>query len=346
MQLFPRSWQQWIAALVRVGVALSAFALVAGGVLAWGQAMPGSSALGPPPALGPEGRAVRERLRADVRFLAVDLGVRHSGYPDRLRAAANRLEKGLRGPGRRVRQLPFQLGRRTVANVESEQRGVTRPSEVVVIGAHYDTAPPTPGADDNASGVAALLELARGLRGQRLARTVRFVAFVNEEPPYFQTESMGSLVYAKSCKQQGDNIVAMISLESLGYYDATPGSQTYPPFVRWLFPDRGDFLAFVGRVQGRGLVREAIGVFRAHAALPSEGLAAPTRLQGVDWSDHWSFWQAGYPAIMVSDTAVMRNPHYHKPTDLPETLDWLRFTHAVEGLRPVVAQLAGGLVAD
>ena len=183
-------------------------------------------------------------------------------------------------------------------------------------------------------------ELARLLDRSKLQRTVRLVAFANEEPPFFKQAEMGSLVYAGRCREQGVDVRAMVSVESIGYYTDEVGVQRYPPVLGWFFPAEGDYLAFVGNVSSRGIVRDAIGAFRERATLPSEGLAAPQAINGIDWSDHWAFWQHGYPALMITDTAIMRNRHYHRPTDLPGTLDYDRFTRAVTGLVDVVYALA------
>jgi Zn-dependent M28 family amino/carboxypeptidase len=197
-----------------------------------------------------------------------------------------------------------------------------------------------PGADDNASGVAVMLALARAFEQKPQRRTVRFVAFVNEEPPHFWNESMGSLHYAKACKERGDVITAMLSLESLGYYRDEAGSQKYPPIVSWFFPDRANFVAFVGDLGSRSLVRDAIGAFRASAQFPSEGAAMPAFVTGVGWSDQWSFWQVGYPGVMVTDTAPFRNANYHTANDKPDTLDYARLASVTTGLVAVVEKLA------
>jgi Zn-dependent M28 family amino/carboxypeptidase len=228
----------------------------------------------------------------------------------------------------------------TVANLEGVLEGGAKAKEVVVVGAHYDTAAGGPGADDDASGVAAMLAIARALSPSKPARSIRFVAFVNEEPPFFWNDTMGSLVYAKACKARGDAIVAMLSLEALGYYRDEPGSQKYPPIVSAFYPDRGDFVAFVGNTASRGLVHEAIGTFRSAAAFPSQGAALPSFVTGVGWSDQWSFWQVGYPGVMVTDTAPFRNPHYHQRSDTPDTLDYERLARVTEGLVAVVKKLA------
>jgi Zn-dependent M28 family amino/carboxypeptidase len=184
-----------------------------------------------------------------------------------------------------------------------------------------------------------MLALARSFAGKHPPRTLRFVAFVNEEPPHFWPPRMGSLVYAKACKARGDDNQAMLSLETVGYFRDEPGTQKYPPVVSWLYPDRGNFIGFVGNAGSRSLVRSAIGTFRANAAFPSEGAALPSFVTGVGWSDHWSFYEQGWQAIMVTDTAPFRNPNYHRPSDKPETLDYDRLARVTSGLLAVVRAL-------
>ncbi len=164
--------------------------------------------------------------------------------------------------------------------------------------------------------------------------------FVNEEPPYFQSAQMGSWVYAKACHDRDENVVAMISLETIGYYSDAPNSQHYPFPFGLLYPSTADFIAFVGNTASRALVRETVASFRRHAQFPSEGAAVPGWITGVGWSDHWAFWQEGYPALMVTDTAPFRYPHYHDSTDTPDKLDYERFARVVDGLAGVVGDLA------
>ena len=197
-----------------------------------------------------------------------------------------------------------------------------------------------PGANDNGSGPAALLELARAFAGARPARTLRFVAFVNEEPPHFQTDAMGSLVYARGCRERGERVVAMLSLETIGYYTDAPGSQNYPFPLGLFYPSEGNFLGFVGNTASEQLVFDAIGSFRRHTRVPSEGGVLDERLPGIGWSDHWSFWQMGYPAIEITDTAPFRYAHYHEATDTPDKLDYDGFARVVVGLERVIADLA------
>jgi Zn-dependent M28 family amino/carboxypeptidase len=208
------------------------------------------------------------------------------------------------------------------------------------VGAHYDSVAGTVGANDNCTGVAAVLELARLLRGRKLQRTVRFVLFANEEPPYFQTGDMGSLVYARQLRRDRVQVSVMISLETMGFYSDVPGSQKYPPVLGSFYPSRGDFIGFVGNSESRDLVRRSIRTFRESTSFPSEGVAAPADWPGVGWSDHWSFWQEGYPAIMITDTAVFRYPYYHTSLDTSDKVDFSRMARVVEGVRRVVESLA------
>ena len=189
--------------------------------------------------------------------------------------------------------------------------------------------------------VAALIEVARALRGARLARTVKLVAFVNEEAPFFFWGEMGSKVYARAARRRGDEIRVMLSLEMLGCYEDAPGSQAYPPLLKWFYPGRGNFIAFVSNLGSRRALREAVEAFRAHSDFPAPSLAAPAWVPGVAWSDQLSFWRAGYRAVMVTDTAFYRNRHYHRATDTPARLRYPEMARVVEGRGATVAALAG-----
>lgn len=304
--------------------------------------MSGRSHSGPLPALSAEEAALRDRLTRHVGRLAGEIGERNLWRHEALEAAARYVEETLRSLGHPVRDQPFRVGGKTVRNLEVELEGASRPGEIVVAGAHYDSVPGCPGANDNATGIAATLEIARRLTGRRLVRTVRLLAFVNEEPPFFLTGDMGSLLYARRAREEGRDIVAMLSLETIGFYSEEPGSQRYPFPLGLLYPSRGNFIGFVGNLASRDLVRRALSSFRGHTAFPCEGLAAPGWVPGVSWSDHWSFWQQGYPAVMVTDTALFRYEHYHTEADTPERIDYDRMARVVAGLARVVAELAGG----
>ncbi len=310
-------------------------------LLAWSVMirMPGKSFAGPLPPASPHESALGEQLRSDVERLAGTIGERNLEHAPALDAAAAFIESSLTDVGHEVRRQSFDVDGKTCHNLEVEVAGADRATEIVVVGAHFDTAPGAPGADDNASGVAALLALARAFAHQQPIRTLRLVAFTNEEPPHFQMDSMGSFVYARRCRERNENIVAMLSLETVGYFSDASDSQKYPAIFSVCYPSKGNFIAFVGNVGSRQLVRETIGSFRRHARFPSEGGAVPGFIDGVGWSDHWAFWHFGYPAVMVTDTAPFRNPHYHTRGDTPGTLDFDRMGRVVDGLRQVVADL-------
>jgi Zn-dependent M28 family amino/carboxypeptidase len=185
-----------------------------------------------------------------------------------------------------------------------------------------------------------MLALARRFAGRKTEHTLRFVAFVNEEPPYFLSGEMGSLVYAGRCKARGDKISAMISLETIGYFSDAPDSQIYPSrLLSAFYPKVGNFIGFVSNVHSRTLLRRAIALFRKHAKIPSEGAALPWFIPGVSWSDQWSFWKHGYPGMMVTDTAPFRYPHYHSANDTPDKLDYDRFALVVSGMEKVIQGL-------
>jgi Zn-dependent M28 family amino/carboxypeptidase len=308
--------------------------------------MPGKSHKGPLPELAAAQAALAAELRADVTRLAGEIGERNYHYYAELKAAADYIETQFRSAGLEIERQAYQDTGKTYENLIAEIAGGERASEIVVVGAHYDSVVGSPGANDNGSGVAALLALARRLADSRPTLTLRLVAFVNEEPPYFQGDAMGSRVYARRCRERGDNIVAMMSLETIGYYSDAEGSQNYPsPAIGWCYPSRGDFIAFVGNVGSRALVRRSIRAFRASAPFPSEGAALPSFVPGVGWSDQWAFWQEGYPGIMITDTAPFRYPYYHTEDDLPDKLDYERMARVVEGIEAVVRMLAEASIA-
>lgn len=301
------------------------------------------SAAEPAPATesAPASSPLPERLRADVEALANDIGPRHVARGDSLARAEAWIAQQFSDAGYTAAREAYDARGYAVANVLAELQGPgPEASAWVIVGAHYDTVLTTPGADDNASGVAAMLALARDLAGKRPARSVRFVAFAQEEPMYFQTEWMGSRIHARGCKARGEHVAAMLSLETMGYFSDESGSQHYPPVVGWFYPSRGNFIAFVGNRASKRLVRTAVRSFRTHADFPAEAAALPAQLPGIGWSDHWSFWQEGFQAIMVTDTAPFRNPHYHRSTDTPGTLDYARLAKVVEGLQGVLWDLA------
>ncbi|MRR58042.1 MAG: M20/M25/M40 family metallo-hydrolase [Deltaproteobacteria bacterium] len=301
--------------------------------------LPGSSHKGPLPPMTATEAEAELRLREHVTTLAGTIGERNTRRYQALQRAAEYISGRFASCGFQARGQAYTADGVEVKNIVAEIAGTVRPAEIVIIGAHYDSPPGSPGADDNASGVAALLELARRFSHGKPARTLRFVAFTNEEPPYFLTGLMGSRVYAAGAKRRNEKIVAMLALESIGYYSDAPASQLYPFPFSLFYPDTGNFIGFVGNFGSRSLLRRAIGAFRISTPFPSEGVTSPEFIAGIGWSDHWSFWQEGYPALMVTGTALFRNPHYHQPTDTPNRLDYGRMARVVGGLEQVVREV-------
>ncbi len=281
------------------------------------------------------------RLRAHVEMLAGTIGERNVWRYDALQRAAEYIEDQFTRNGYEPRRQTYDVSRVPVSNIEATLAGTTRPDEIVVLGAHYDTVSGCPGANDNGTGVAALLELSRRFAGRPRARTIRFVAFVNEEPPFFHTPQMGSLVYAQAARAQHDNIVAMLALETMGYYSDAKGSQRYPAPIAMMYPDVGNFIGFVANVASARLMLRARRAFRERTAFPLQSAAAPSTIPGVGWSDQWSFWEAGYAGMMVTDTAPYRYPWYHTPDDTPDKISADKVAHVVDGLEHVVAVLTG-----
>jgi hypothetical protein len=302
--------------------------------------MPGPAFNGPLPPLTVNQERMRANLEQHVRFLSHSIGVRSADNFPNVYRAATYIEHRLQDLGYQVVSREFSAYNRSYRNLEATLPGTTRPQDVVILGAHYDTAEDAPGADDNASGVAGVLELARVFAEARQSRTIRFVFFPNEEPPSFPTANMGSRHYATDARARNDQITAMVSIESIGYYDVEKGSQRYPFPLNLAYPDVGDFIGFVSNLKSGPLVRRAIRAFRAHATMPTQGAAAPAWVPGVWWSDHWSFWREGYHAIMITDTAPYRNPFYHTPQDTADKLDYARMARVVDGLTYVVRAIA------
>jgi Zn-dependent M28 family amino/carboxypeptidase len=278
-------------------------------------------------------------------MLAGTIGERHMWRPAALYQAADYIRQTFAACGYSPVGHAYELHGIRVENLEAVLHDSSRASEALVVGAHYDSVQGCPGANDNGTGVAAVLELARRFAGRPRPRAIRFVAFVNEEPPWFLTPSMGSSVYATAARQRGDDIVGMLSLETIGYYSDEPDSQRYPPPLNLLYPTVGDFIGFVSNVGSARLLRRAARAFQACTDFPIRTAAAPAAIPGVGWSDHWSFWQAGYSALMVTDTAPYRYPWYHTAGDTPDRISFERFAEVVDGLEHVVHVLAGGSAA-
>ncbi len=285
--------------------------------------------------------AVRTRLVETVGYLSETIGQRSYLDLDSLGRSADYIESRLRETGCPVKRQPFPYRGNIYHNISAEVAGTGDSGEkMLVVGAHYDTALYTPGADDNASGIAALLELAGMTARSPLKRPVRFVAFCLEEPPAYMTKSMGSYLYARSLREEGIPVLGMLSLEMLGYYADGNGTQYYPSSLfRPFYPDRGNFIAFVGNLSSRSFTLRLKKAFAAASSVPVESLSGISVIPGVDFSDHRNFWKFGFAACMVTDTAFYRNPHYHSPGDTADTLDYDTMAAVVQGLHHAFAGL-------
>ncbi len=299
--------------------------------------MPASGSEKPTPAIVND---QMQALRRHVEKLGGEIGERNLFRPQALAAAAAYITQIWRAQGYEVIRHEYELRGQRAANLEVRRTGTTRAREILLVGAHYDSVYGSPGANDNGTGVAALLELSQALTARELRRTVRFVAFVNEEPPFFKTAEMGSRVYAERAHARGDDIKAMLCLETIGYYRDEPDSQHYPALFNLFYPDTANFVGFVSNFGSRGLLKRAVAAFRAGSDFPLEYVSTFGFVPGVDWSDHWSFWRQGTPAVMVTDTALYRYPYYHTASDTPDKVHYPGLTRVVEGLLAVILALA------
>jgi len=282
--------------------------------------------------------ALRDQLKRDVQHLADEIGPRNAGQDLNAVLAAERwIIKRLSGIGIQARRDEVDLGGAKVANIEATFPGTKLPDEIVVIGGHYDTVFGSPGANDNASGVALLLALAERLTKNTPERTVRVVFFVNEEFPFSGGIQMGSRVYAEGCKARRDRIVAMISVDGVGCYSNERGSQRYPALIGWFMPSRGNFVAFGSDLKNRPLLDLVVASFQKHSRFPSIGTAMDSPMMAR--SDHAPFWWQGYPAISMSDTSEFRDPSYHRPTDTPPHLNYDDMARMADGFLKTVQSL-------
>ncbi len=285
---------------------------------------------------------VQERLRADVAYLQ-SLGPRNSENDTayaRLQTCAGWIARTWQAQGYAVRAQEFTVAGKAYTNLQVETPGRTAPGEIVVVSAQYDSLPGSPGANNNASGVAVLFRLSEWLKQQRPDRTVRLVEFVNEEDPFFGTEQMGSYVYAKACRDRGDDIRAMLSLDSLGIFKHTPGSQRLPWPFSLVYPDRGDFLAFIGNLASRRCVTVATRGFRKGTSLPLAAGLAPAWVPGASWSDHSSFWKFGYPGVQVTDTGGFRSASHTSSADTLDKIDFEALARVAVGICGATLELA------
>jgi len=281
---------------------------------------------------------IADRLQFDVRHLAIEIGPRNIHHYPALCRAAHHIERAFCEAGYVPTRQTFEAMGKSCANIIAEKPGLESSREVFVVGAHYDTHKESPGANDNGSGIAALLELARAAAGWRSRRTIRFVAFTNEESPFTRTRHMGSCVYAEACRKRGDEITGMLCLETLGCYSEERAQRL--SFGGLLLPRRADFLALVGNLRSRRLLHRCSEALGVDPEIKFRALSLPGGLPGVRSSDHWSFWKSGYQAVMATDTAPLRYQHYHRSTDTPDKVDLEWLERVVRGLLRVLGSAA------
>lgn len=304
-------------------------------------AMPGERHRGRLQPLGMGDQTLLSNLKMHV--VAVASEERNVEHPEALERAARYIETTLAGFGYTVARQEFEAGGVKVRNLEVARPGAGAGTpRLIVIGAHYDSALGATGANDNGSGVAALLELARALKLVLPAEglEIRLVFYVNEELPWSRTDKMGSYVHAAGLARERREVAAMLSLETIGWYSSVAGSQRYPFPFSLFYPSTGDFIGFVANLGSRTLLRRVVASFRRQSAIPSEGAAGPESIRALGRSDQWSYWKFGWPAVMVTDTAPYRYPHYHTLRDTPDKLDYDRLLRVVKGLEGVVRDLA------
>ena len=281
-----------------------------------------------------------ESLKKHVYILSHEIGERNVYTYAKLNETAGYITGEFESYGYKVDFQEYSTRGKIFKNIIVTKNGDKKTGEVIILGAHYDTRE-NPGADDNASAVAGLLETARAFSDKVPGRTIKFIAFVNEEPPFFKKKTMGSKVYARSAREKQENIKGALILEMIGYYSNEPKSQHVPPGFGFFYPNKGNFIGVVGNFKSKQLVRDTVAYFRGGTSFPVEWVVAPKILIGVDFSDNWSFWKEGYPAVMITDTAFYRNPNYHKVSDTYETLDYENMSEVVKGLTAALDKLAG-----
>lgn len=333
---------RFIKVLAIVLAVLAALILIGASICVWLMiSMPGKSFEGKPPQLTKLELATKENLTKNLEKLSIEIGERNVGNYNKLNDAAKFIESEFTDYGYDVASQYYDIEGVQFRNLEATLIGASKPDEIIVVGAHYDTVPGCPGADDNGTGIVSTLELARLLKERIFDRTIRFVAFTNEEYPFFWSKNMGSQVYARRCLEKKEKIVGMIAIETIGYYSNEEGSQLYPINTLGVYPNKGNFVFFVGNLKSRDFVTQSIGAFRSKTKVPSFGIAAIDNLRDIARSDNKSFWDCGYPGFMITDTANFRNPHYHSPTDTVDKIDFDNLSRVVIGFDRMLGSLAG-----
>ena len=279
-----------------------------------------------------------ERLEDIVCRLAEDIGIRNYQHYKNLEKSALFITEAFENMGYAVEIMSYEVNGQIFKNIIAETSNKNFSMDTIIIGAHYDSCF-NPGADDNATGIAGLIELARLFKDVKLNHNLRFVAFVNEEPPFFQTKSMGSFVYTNRIQSSGEKVKVAVVLEMLGYYSENYFSQKYLPLIGPFYPNKANFVAIVGNFKSRKIAHNLYKAFKDSKRFPVERIILPETIPGISYSDHWSFWRVGIPAVMITDTAYLRNSNYHEKTDLPNTLNFGKMAKVIFGLKDSIVAL-------
>lgn len=329
---------------VRTGVAIALLTIVTVSAGAWYSLwLPGERYTGALPALSHDEREIAAQLRTHI--VAIASTPHNTDHPAAYEKAAQYIETTLQDLGYPVARQQFDIPGHRVRNIYvrllTQNAPAATPPKVLVIGAHYDSAFDAPGANDNGTGTALVLELARLLKDLSRPRyEIHLVLFANEEPPWWGTGHMGSVHYAKAMRAENRSLIGMISLETLGAFSDEPGSQSYPFPLGPGFPGKANFIAFVALPRARTFLHEMIGSFREHTKFPTIGGVGPSFIDGLAWSDHAAFEEEGFPGLMITDTALYRYAHYHKPTDTPDKIDFERLARITKGIELAVRDIA------
>jgi len=285
-------------------------------------------------------KQVEEKLKKTVIILSQDIAERNFIKYEQLNKTADFIHQTFKDYNYQIENQVYKIAQKNFRNIIATKQGQTAPNKIIIIGAHYDSVIGSPGADDNASGIAGLLILAELLSKEKLPITLKFIAFVNEEPPFFQSDLMGSAIYAKRAKEEKEDIQIMICLESIGYYSDKQNSQSYPPFLNFFYPSQANFIALVGNAQSAKYVKAIKKIFTNYSNVPMETLIGFSLLApAIRFSDHDSFWKSGYKAVMLTDSAFYRTPYYHTSEDTYEKLDYNKMAQVIMGLYQVLLQL-------
>jgi hypothetical protein len=284
---------------------------------------------------------IKKSMESDIEYLQ-NLSPRNSENDTsyrQLRKCEGWIRQRWESQGYAVKKQTFPYKGKEYSNLEIEIKGRIAPSEIIIVSAQYDTLPDSPGANNNGSGIAILFQLSRLLKKHIPGRTLRLLNFVNEEDPFFGSEMMGSYQYARRAYQQREDIQVMLSLDALGIYKEDPGSQKLPFPFSMFYPNRGNFLAFIGNLSSRKYMKEATKGFKKGSSFPIEAGVVPHWVKAADWSDHRSFWQFGYPGIMVTDTGGFRSPSHTTREDTMEKLDFEAMSRIVLGMYSAMVEL-------